>query len=78
MKRIIIEGGHKLTGTIKIGGAKNSVVALLPAALLSDEGAYIRKVPNISDKDALVQIMTLLGADVEVTKTLSTPFSLAA
>lgn len=69
MKRIIIEGGHKLTGTIKIGGAKNSVVALLPAALLSDEGAYIRKVPNISDKDALVQIMTLLGADVEVTKT---------
>ena len=37
MKKIKIEGGHKLTGSIQISGAKNSAVALVPASLLSDE-----------------------------------------
>ena len=41
MPKIKIEGGHKLTGTITVAGAKNSVVALIPAAILCDENIKI-------------------------------------
>ena len=64
MKRIIIEGGRPLSGTIKIGGAKNSVVALISACLLADGVVKLTNVPNISDRDALTLIMDLLGAKV--------------
>ena len=65
MKQIIIEGGHTLTGTIKISGAKNSAVALVPASLLSDEIVKIDNIPNISDIDALNEILEYLGATVK-------------
>jgi UDP-N-acetylglucosamine 1-carboxyvinyltransferase len=65
MKKLIIEGNHKLTGTIKISGAKNSAVALIPTALLSDEIVTIDNIPNISDIEALNEILVYLGAKVE-------------
>ncbi|MDD5865186.1 MAG: UDP-N-acetylglucosamine 1-carboxyvinyltransferase [bacterium] len=61
MKEIIINGGKTLSGNISIGGAKNSVVALIPAALLSSDICNINKVPNISDKDALIDILNILN-----------------
>ena len=64
MKRIKIVGGNTLTGTINISGAKNSAVALIPAAILSDEQVVIDNIPNISDIDALEEILTYLNADV--------------
>ena len=64
MKRIKIEGGHKLTGSIQISGAKNSAVALVPASLLSDGEVTIDNIPNISDIDALNEILEYLGAKV--------------
>ncbi len=64
MKRIVIKGNRPLSGTIKIGGAKNSVVGLFPAALLSNGKITIDNVPNISDKNALILIMRLLGAKI--------------
>ena len=64
MKRIRIEGGCPLTGTIRISGAKNSAVALVPASLLSDEIVKIDNIPNISDIDALNEILKYLGAKV--------------
>ncbi len=65
MKKLIIEGGHKLSGEIKISGAKNSVVALIPAAILSDEEVTLYNVPNISDTNALIDIIKLLDGEVE-------------
>ena len=65
MERIVIEGGHPLKGTITIGGAKNSVVALIPAALLADGNVTIKNVPNITDRDALFDIVRLLNCDIE-------------
>lgn len=65
MKQIIIEGNKRLSGKIKIGGAKNSVVALIPAAILANDVVKISNVPNISDKDALVEILKLLNVKVE-------------
>ena len=65
MKQIKIEGGHILSGTVNISGAKNSAVALVPASLLSDEEVKIDNIPNISDIDALNEILEYLGADVK-------------
>lgn len=65
MKQITIIGGNKLEGEIKISGAKNSAVALIPASLLSDGQVKIDNVPNISDIDALDEILSFLGAKVK-------------
>ena len=65
MKQIKITGGNKLEGEIKISGAKNSAVALIPAAILCDEDTTIFNVPNISDIDALNEILEYLGAGVK-------------
>ena len=62
MKKLIIEGKKELTGTIKIGGAKNSIVALIPAAMLTDKKCTIYNVPNISDVHLLIEMMKILGS----------------
>ena len=65
MEKIIIEGNHTLTGTIKISGAKNSAVALVPASLLAEDKVTIDNIPNISDISALNEILEYLGAKVK-------------
>ncbi len=65
MKQMRINGGKSLTGTIKISGAKNSAVALVPAALLADGVVTIDNIPNISDIEALDEILKHLGAKTE-------------
>ncbi|MBO4600848.1 MAG: UDP-N-acetylglucosamine 1-carboxyvinyltransferase [Bacilli bacterium] len=64
MKKIIINGGNTLSGTISINGAKNSAVALLPASVLCDESSNIYNVPNISDRDVLIEILEKLNCNV--------------
>ena len=64
MHKIIINGNKKLSGEIKVSGSKNSAVALVPAAVLCDEEVTIANVPNISDIDALDEILNFLGANV--------------
>ena len=65
MKQIKIEGGKVLSGEIKVSGAKNSAVALVPASILCDEVVTIDNIPNISDIDALKEILNHLGAKTE-------------
>lgn len=64
MKQIVINGGKELTGEIKISGAKNSAVALVPASILSDGIVKIDNIPGVSDIDALVETLEFLGASV--------------
>ena len=66
MKQIKINGGRTLSGEIHIGGAKNSAVALIPAALLADGVSVISNVPNITDRDALFDIVKALNCDVKM------------
>ncbi len=66
MKKLIIEGQKELSGTIKISGAKNSIVALIPAAILTKGKCIIKNVPNISDVRLLIEIMKLLGSEIEL------------
>lgn len=65
MSKIKIEGGHLLKGVINISGAKNSAVALIPAAILCDEETTITNVPEISDVDSLEEILMCLNAEVK-------------
>lgn len=67
MKQIVIEGGIPLTGEIKISGAKNSVVALIPIALLSPHNVTINNVPNISDTASLLEMLKLLNCHIDYT-----------
>ncbi len=66
MQKIIIKGKKNLTGEIKISGAKNSAVALIPAAILSDDGASIFNMPKISDTEALIEILEKLNCQCSV------------
>ena len=66
MSKLKIEGGHKLTGTIKISGAKNSAVALIPAAILAKTNSTILNVPKISDIKYLIEIMELLNCKIKI------------
>ena len=63
MKILEITGGNTLSGTIRISGAKNSSVALIPAAILSDEEVTICNVPEISDTDTLCEILDYLNVE---------------
>ena len=65
MKMLEIKGGNPLSGTIRISGAKNSVVALIPAAILSSEEVTICNVPDITDTAALCEILEFLNVDVK-------------
>ena len=64
MKLMEIDGGRELSGTIRISGAKNATVALIPAAILTDDEATICNIPEITDTDALCDILEFLKVKV--------------
>lgn len=65
MKKIVIEGGRKLRGIVRVNGAKNSAVALFPAAILAGSTVTIDGLPNISDVETLRAILEDLDVKVE-------------
>lgn len=65
MRKIIINGGKPLTGEVAVSGAKNSVVALIPAIILADDLVVLDGVPAISDVDSLIDIMATMGASIK-------------
>ena len=66
MKVLEVEGNLPLTGSINIGGAKNSAVSLIPAAILSDNITTLTNVPDITDINVLEEILDYL--DVKVSR----------
>ena len=65
MRKIIFNGGKKLQGEVTVSGAKNSVVALIPAIILSDGVVTLDGVPAISDVDNLIEIIEVMGGSVK-------------
>src|ERR1700731_2135574 len=65
MDKIRIHGGHALSGSIKISGSKNSALPILAATLLTREPCILHRVPDLSDTNYMLQILTHLGAQVE-------------
>ncbi|NLD45768.1 MAG: UDP-N-acetylglucosamine 1-carboxyvinyltransferase [Clostridiaceae bacterium] len=64
MSKLVIKGGIPLKGEVSISGAKNSVVAVIPAAILVDGPCRIENVPEISDVKILMNILNELGAQI--------------
>ena len=64
MQKMFIEGGHELNGKVRIGGAKNSAVALVPAAILADSHVTIEGLPEISDVYTLGELVEEIGGKV--------------
>jgi UDP-N-acetylglucosamine 1-carboxyvinyltransferase len=60
----MIKGGVPLRGQVNISGAKNAVLPIMAAALLTDQACVIHRVPNLSDVQFMTQILTWLGAEV--------------
>jgi UDP-N-acetylglucosamine 1-carboxyvinyltransferase len=65
MDKILIHGGHPLSGSIKVSGSKNSSLPILAATLLAREPCVVHGVPDLSDTHYMLQILTHLGAQVE-------------
>ena len=66
MEALIIEGGAILSGEVKISGAKNAVLPIMAAALLTDEECVIRNVPHLRDVFTMMKLLEYLGADVNL------------
>src|SRR5699024_689405 len=64
MQKMLVEGGHLLNGKVGISGAKNSAVALLPAAILADSEVFIEGLPDISDVYILSELLEEIGGSV--------------
>ena len=64
MTKYIVQGGQPLFGEVRISGAKNAAVAIIPAALLVDGVCLIENIPQISDVTALLKILEQLGAKI--------------
>jgi UDP-N-acetylglucosamine 1-carboxyvinyltransferase len=65
MDKILVHGGHSLSGVVKISGSKNSALPILAATLLTKEPCVIHHVPDLSDIHYMLQILSHLGAQVE-------------
>jgi UDP-N-acetylglucosamine 1-carboxyvinyltransferase len=64
MDKIVVKGGHRLKGSIRISGSKNAALPIMAAALLGDGPSRIRNLPNVTDIATMGQILTSLGAKV--------------
>jgi UDP-N-acetylglucosamine 1-carboxyvinyltransferase len=62
--RLVIQGGRPLRGEVSVGGAKNSVLPIMAAALLTDEEIVIRRVPRLRDVSSQVRLLQSLGVRV--------------
>ena len=66
MEKIIVNGGNRLQGEVEISGAKNAVVAIIPATILAEDVCRIENIPNISDVSAMIKILRHLGAQIKL------------
>ena len=65
MEKLVIEGGHPLSGVVVPSGNKNGALALLAATLLTDQKVVLKNVPRIKDVENMLAIMADIGVDVE-------------
>lgn len=66
MEKFVIKGGKPLKGSVRISGAKNAAVAILPAVLLAQSPCIIENLPEISDVNCILNVMEQLGARVKM------------
>ena len=62
-----IKGPQKATGTIKVSGAKNAVLPIMAATVLTEDTVVLKNVPQIEDVNTMIEILTFIGKKVERT-----------
>jgi len=72
MDKLIIEGGVKLNGEVTVSGAKNSVLPIMAATLLTDDACVIKNVPGLRDTNTMVKILRSLGKNADLEKGVAT------
>ena len=65
MAQYVIKGGNPLVGEVEIGGAKNAALAILAAAIMTDETVLIENLPDVRDINVLLKAMQQIGAQVD-------------
>ena len=65
MEQYVIKGGNPLVGEVEIGGAKNAALAILAAAVMTDEPVLIENMPDVRDTNVMIQAMESIGVRVE-------------
>jgi len=65
MDKLLVHGGATLRGSVNISGSKNASLPIIAAALLTEDDCIIRRVPDVSDTNYMVQILNALGGEVE-------------
>src|SRR6516162_4632468 len=63
--RYVVEGGHKLAGTVEPSGNKNAALPIIAATLLTDQPVHLSNVPRIRDTETLVELIRSVGASAE-------------
>ena len=64
MDKLLIKGGRRLSGTLKVSGAKNSALPILAGTLLTDKSVVIGNVPHLHDVTTMIELLGCLGANV--------------
>ncbi len=70
MDRLIIRGGERLNGEIRISGAKNSALPILAATLLADEPVIVRNLPHLHDITTMIELLGCMGIDLTIDERL--------
>ncbi len=65
MSRIVIEGGHRLSGVIRVGGGKNATLPIMAASILSAGPLILENVPRLNDVDTMGKVINALGVNTE-------------
>jgi len=68
MDKLVIEGGAKLKGEVTVSGAKNAVLPIMAATLLTDDPCLIKGVPNLRDTNSMLKLLRSLGKSAELDK----------
>ena len=71
MEKLVVSGGARLTGEIKISGAKNSALPIMAATLLCDEPVIIHNLPHLHDITTMNELLRCLGVELVITEKLS-------
>lgn len=66
MEKFIVIGGKRLKGSVRVSGAKNAILPILAASLLSEGVSIIHEVPKLLDVQVMEEVLTHLGAKIEI------------
>ena len=71
MDKLVISGGNKLSGTIRISGAKNAALPILAATLLADEPVTVGNLPHLHDVTTMIELMGRMGVELIIDEKMS-------